>query len=50
VTLSPQTGELPAHEPTGGLTLLKEILGVDDDAWRLIVGWMIAAMMPTRHP
>ncbi len=40
------TGELPAPERGGDLTVLKNILGVANNAWQLIVGWMIAAMMP----
>lgn len=41
----------PLRTEPSGLLALRGVLNVDDDAWPLIVGWMVAALMPEiPHP
>ena len=37
---------LPVPAKGGNLNELRRLLNVDDDGWRLIVGWMLAALRP----
>lgn len=41
-------GMLPLPEPETGRTLdgLRNLLNVDDDGWKLIVGWLVGALAP----
>ncbi len=38
--------EIPVPTQDGNLNELRELLNVDDDGWRLIIGWMLAAFRP----
>lgn len=45
------TGELPIPESGGDLRLLRDLLHVSDETWTLILGWLIAALVPDiPHP
>lgn len=45
------TGELPIPESGGDLRLLRDLLHVSDETWPLILGWLIAALVPDiPHP
>jgi hypothetical protein len=43
---------LPAPDPAGGgMATLRELLNIDDDRWPLVLGWLIAALIPDiPHP
>jgi len=40
------TAPLPDPHRSGNLAGLRALLNVDDDGWHLIVGWLLAALMP----
>lgn len=41
------TSEMPIPETGGDIGLLKDVIGVlEGDAWRLVVGWLVAAVFP----
>ena len=40
------TGALPIPERGGKLTELRDLLNVTDEGWPLIVGWLVAALLP----
>jgi hypothetical protein len=40
------TGVLPIPQRGGALTDLRELLNVTDECWPLVVGWLVAAMLP----
>jgi hypothetical protein len=45
------TGELPIPERGGDLTLMRAFLNVNNECWRLLVGWLLAAFLPNiPHP
>ena len=45
------TGELPLPEHGGDVKLLRELLNVNNETWTLILGWLIAALLPgIPHP
>ncbi|MFN0134734.1 MAG: hypothetical protein ACKVS9_01300, partial [Phycisphaerae bacterium] len=45
------TGELPEPVRGGDLRLLRECLNVTDSDWHLLVGWMVAGLLPNiSHP
>lgn len=37
---------LPAPEPGGDVGLLRDFLNLDDNAWRLVISWLIATLRP----
>src|SRR4029453_6216375 len=39
---------LPIPEGGGSLDALREFLTVDDDGWRLVVGWLLKTLRPDR--
>jgi len=45
------TGELPLPVPGGDLQLLRDLLNVTDESWPLVIGFMVAALIPSiPHP
>lgn len=45
------SGTLPEPAASGDLGELRDLLNVTDDGWPLLVGWLVAAMMPEPpHP
>lgn len=45
------TGQLPVPVHGGELAELTEIVNIGDDSWPLIIGWLVAALMPDiPHP
>jgi hypothetical protein len=45
------TGPLPVPAGPGSLEGLRDLVNVDDDGWWLIVGWLVAALIPgVPHP
>ena len=45
------TGQFPTPAESGDLAKLRELLNVHDDAWPLLVGWLVAACLPDiPHP
>ena len=45
------TGPLPEPERDGDLTELRNLLNCDDESWPVLVGWLVAALMPSiPHP
>lgn len=45
------TGELPAPQRGGRLDALRELLNVTDATWPILLGWMVAALIPEMpHP
>jgi hypothetical protein len=45
------TGPLPLPERGGRLDELRELLNVGDDSWPLLVGWLVACLLPELpHP
>ncbi|MCH7872730.1 MAG: ATP-binding protein [Planctomycetes bacterium] len=45
------SGELPVPQRGGGLSLLRELLNVNDESWPLTLGWLVAALIPEiPHP
>jgi hypothetical protein len=45
------SGALPVPERGGNLTTLRELLNVTDDTWPILLGWMVAALLPDLpHP
>jgi hypothetical protein len=45
------TGALPLPERGGDLTELRAMLNVTDESWPLVVGWLVAALVPNiPHP
>jgi len=37
---------LPAPEPGGSVDLLRSFVNLDDNAWRLVVSWLVATLRP----
>jgi hypothetical protein len=37
---------LPAPEPDGSVDLLRSFVNLDDNAWRLVVSWLVATLRP----
>ncbi len=37
---------LPVPEPGGSINLLREFLNLDDQAWHLVIAWLIASLRP----
>ena len=45
------TGEMPLPERGGSLADLRDLLNVSDETWPLVVGWLVAALLPgIPHP
>jgi hypothetical protein len=48
---SPMAEPGPAGQTTSGLAALRDLINVDEPSFRLIVGWLVAGMMPDLpHP
>jgi len=45
------TGAMPEPKQGGDIGALRELLNVDDESWPLVLGWLVAALMPSiPHP
>jgi len=45
------TAKLPEPQRGGSVELLRELLNVSDDTWPLVLGWLVAAFLPSiPHP